>query len=113
MDGSIFEELQEELMLDLTLEFASEKSFDNIAMTQKIKNAIREVKNARKYPSHYTETQIKDDMQNFYSNIRNIALYDYNKIGAEGQSSHSENSVSRAYHDRERFFSGVIPIAKI
>ena len=113
MDGNIFEGLQEELISDLTLEFSSEKSFDYVAMTQKVKSAIREVKNARKYPSHYTEEQIIDDIQGFYSNIRNIALYDYNKIGAEGQNSHSENNISRSYFEREKLFAGVIPIAKI
>lgn len=104
--------MQDELFADLSLEFSGESTFDENKLRAKIISAIREVKNARKYPRNYTTEQIENDLQNYYSNIRNIALYDYNKIGAEGESSHNENGVSRAYTERERLFAGIIPLAK-
>ena len=112
MDNAISVGLQEELIADLTLELSVEPTFNAMALTQKVINAIREVKIARKYPSYYTEAQIKNDLYGFYSNIRNIALYDYNKIGGEFETTHSENSVSRTWDKRNDLFCGVIPISK-
>ena len=112
MDGAMSVGLQEELIADLTLELSDEPTFNAKALTQKIVNAIREVKIARKYPDYYTEEQIANDLYSLYSNIRNIALFDYNKIGAEFETTHSENSVSRTWESRNNLFCGVIPISK-
>ena len=103
--------LAEEITLELSVELASEPSFKQNVLEQKVTGAMREVKSARRYPSHYTATMISEDLKNYYSNIRNIALYDYNQMGAEFQRSHGENSVNRAYTDRNLLFRGVIPIA--
>lgn len=78
----------------------------------KVKNAVREVRNARKYPESYTEDMIAEDLERHYSNIREIALFDYNTIGAEFQTNSSENSVSRTWIDRDKLFDGVYPLAK-
>lgn len=113
MDEQMEVSLQDELIADLTVELENEPTFDLSKLTQKVINAIREVKKARKYPSNYTEDMINKDIYNFYSNIRNIALYDYNQIGIEFQTSSSENGVSRSYMDRDKLFSGIIPLAKL
>ena len=55
---------------------------------------------------------IDEDMAQFYSTIRDVALYDYNTVGAEFQTSHNENSVSRAWVDRDKLFNRVIPLAR-
>lgn len=102
----------EELLVDLAFELDGEPTYDENKLRAKISSAIREVKKARKYPKHYTDEQIDDDLQNYYSNVRNIALYDYNKMGAEGEETHNENGVSRTYIDREKLFAGIIPLAK-
>lgn len=112
MDESMGVGLQEELLADLTAELESESTFDSNKLLQKVVGAIREVKRARKYPSYYTETQIRLDLYEFYSNIRNIALYDYNTIGAEFEQSHSENSVNRNWTDRNKLFYGILPLAR-
>lgn len=105
--------LIEEIVADLTLELGSEETFNADALTQKVKSAIREVRNARKYPISYTDEQILADMGRYYSNIRNIALFDYNQRGAEFEISHNENSVSRTWNDRDKLFGGIIPLARI
>lgn len=112
MDEGMSVGLQEELVADLTTELSGEPTFDSSILSQKIVNAIREVKRARKYPTYYTDEQINVDLYEYYSNIRNIALYDYNQIGSEGESSHSENGISRAYVDRDRLFNGVLPLSR-
>ena len=112
MDEAMSVGLQEELIDDLTLELSSEPTFSADILKQKVVGAIREVKTARKYPSTYTTEQINNDLYSYYSNIRNLALYDYNMIGVEGQSSSSENGISRAYVDRDKMFKGVISLAR-
>lgn len=113
MDEAIGLTLRDEIIADLTLELGAEPTFNADALRQKVINAIREVKKARKYPAYYTDGQIKIDLYGYYSNIRNIALYDYNKMGAEFELSHNENSVSRSFVDRHTLFSGVVPICRL
>lgn len=105
--------LELDLLEDLTEELSeTDPNFRQALIKPKIKNAIREVKRARNYPMYYTEGMIADDLQNFYTNIRALALYDYNLIGGEFEESHSENSVSRSWKDRDKLFAGVIPLSR-
>ena len=113
MDESIGLTMQDELIADLTAELGTEPTFNADALKQKVISAIREVKTTRKYPSYYTEEQISRDLYEFYSNARNIALYDYNKMGGEFEQSHNENSVNRSFVDRSSLFGGVIPLCKL
>lgn len=111
MDELISVGLQEELISDISAELESEPTFNESILRSKVINAIRDVKRARRYPSSYTDEKIQSDLYNYYSNIRSIAVYDYNMIGAEGEQSHSENSISRSYIDRNKLFSGIVSIA--
>ena len=111
IDSGMSVGLEEEILADLTAELSIDKTFNATLLLSKVKNALREVKRARHYPSYYTEDQIKSDMYNFFSNIRNIALYDYNQIGAEFQQTSSENSTSRSWTDRDKLFAGIIPLS--
>lgn len=105
--------LENELLEDLSSELeASDPKFNQKLLVPKLRNAMREVRRARRYPKHYTESQIAEDMGDYYSNIRSIALYDYNLIGAEGQSSSGENGTTRSYIDRDKLFSGIIPLSR-
>ena len=98
---------------ELTIELKNEVDFDAALLALKVNNAYREVKAARHYPKTYSETSIKEDMNDYYSNVKNIALYDYTKIGAEGQTSYSADGEKIDYIAREKLFAGVIPIARV
>lgn len=105
--------LEYELLEDLAEELsATDPKFKPELIKPKIKNAIREVRKARNYPNYYAESTILEDLQNFYTNIRALALYDYNLIGGEGNASRSENGVSITLVDRKSYFSGVIPLSR-
>lgn len=99
------------LLTEFTKAFANDDTFDSSAMKDKIESALNEVQETRRYPSYYTKEQIVKDLNKYSSTIKNVALYDYNQIGAEFQESHNENSVSRSWKKREELFSSVIPIA--
>lgn len=113
IDNEMNMTLQSELFADLSLEFENEPSFNPTALERKILAAIREVVRVRNYPSSYSDERINKDLYMYYSNIRNIALYDYNVIGAEWQSSMNENGINRSYVDRNKLFKGIIPIARV
>lgn len=108
-----YETMEEELLDDLTAELEiTDENFNAALLASKIKTAIRDVKRARRYPSYYTSEQIESDCYNFYTNVRMIALNDYNKAGIESETSHNENSVSAGFVDRDKLFAGIIPLAK-
>lgn len=101
------ESLFYEILEDLTTELDLLEDSDIAILTSKIKNAYREVKRARNYPASFTKAAIAKDMENYYSNIRDLALYDFNQIGVEGQVSHNENSTSRTWKSRRECLDGV------
>lgn len=73
----------------------------------KVKNAISEIKLRRSYPSSFTDDDISSDLESLRSNIYALALYDYNQIGAEGQTAHSSNGTSRTWKSRDECLNGV------
>lgn len=105
-------ELYEMIFEDLKSELSNRPTFDENSLSLKLKQAMREVKSARKYPLYYTKEQIDTDMEAFYSQIRDIALYDYNKRGADFQNSHDENDTDREWVDRDSLFAGILPLSR-
>lgn len=102
----------ENIIEELTTELQNEVDFNVDILRLKVNNAYREVKQARNYPSSYTDSMKEADMENFYTNIKAIALYDYNKVGAEGQTQYSADGESIHYVDRNKMFAGILPIAR-
>lgn len=114
MNAEIYAELQEEIVGELTDELRGDPAFDTGILYSKVKTAIREVIMKRNYSAtSYNDKQIADDLYNYYSVIKNVSLYDYNQIGAEGEQSHSENSVSRTWVNRDDLFKGVHAFVKV
>ena len=104
--------MQTEIISELTVELQNETDFNADLLKAKVKNAIREVQTARNYPSTYTEAQIEKDTVRYFSQIKSIALFDYNQIGAEGQTQYSADGESIHYVDRNKLFYGVRPLAR-
>lgn len=105
-------EMVQEVIDDLTGELEpSDDQFNATLLTLKVISAYRDVRAARRYPSYYTESERETDMEQFYSVVRSIALYDYNVIGMEWQKINKENQVSREFVDRSSLFAGVIPLS--
>lgn len=107
------EDIKSEVITELTAELSTDESFKPSLLASKVNNAMREVKTARRYPSDYTEEMIAEDMERYISNIFNIALYDYNRAGVEETASYVANGENRSYIERERLFSGIIPLGGV
>lgn len=61
----------------------------------------------------YPYTDLPDELEARYLDLQvRIAVYLYNKLGAEGQTAHSENGISRTYESAdipESLMRGVTP----
>lgn len=110
----MYEALQTEIVDELTTELQNEEGFSEELLTAKVKSAIREVAAARNYPSTYSEAVKEADLSdNYYTQIKALAMYDYSKIGAEGQDNYSADGEVIKYSNRDKLFDGVLPIAQI
>ena len=109
----MFESLQAEIIEDLKIELKNEEGFSLELLTAKVKSAIREVASARKYPQSYNDRMKEQDLDDYYTQIKALAMYDYSKIGAEGQDNYSADGENIVYADRSALFDGVLPIAVV
>ena len=111
----------DEMRTEITEELRAELSEDGEALdavavnllTSKVKSALREVKARRRYPSSYTTAMMESDMEQYYDNVKTLALYDYVHVGWEGQVASNESGISRSWEKRSSCLNGVIPLAVI
>ena len=99
----------------LAAELQNEDGYNADLLASKVEIAIRDVMGRREYGnSNYTDKKILEELSGrYFSTITNLARYDYNQSGAEGQKNHSENSVSRTWYDRNKMLSDVHAFVKI
>lgn len=114
LDAGMVVGLQDELISELTIELQNEPDFSADMLAIKVRNAIRDVKLRRNYEATtYDDDKIEKDLYKYYSVIKAVALYDYNLIGAEGETYHSENGVNRTYADRDKLMSSVCAFVQV
>lgn len=77
-----------------------------------INRAIRKVC-MKRYPFGYTDEQKDAAMKRYHVTIFEAAVYYWAKQGADGESSHSENSISRAYESEDSIFFDITPMVKV
>lgn len=110
--NEMLDEIFENLKVEINADDSQSDKVNEPLLRLKVEGAYRDVKRARNYPSHYAEGRVENDMLNYYSNIESVARYDYNKIGAEGQSTYSADGTSIQYLSRDSLFRGVYPISR-
>lgn len=112
IDTTAFEtELNTDLNAELT---ASGNTPLTDVVAIKVKAVVRELLSIRNYElSGMTDDEVQADLNRFYTNCLNVARYDYNQLGAEGEETHNENGISRKYTDRQKLWAGVVPFAKV
>lgn len=112
VDTTAFEtELNTDLAAEIT---GSGATVLTDVLAVKVKAVVRELLNIRNYEqSGMTDAEIETDINRYYTQCMNVARYDYNQLGAEGEDSHSENGISRKYIERGKLWSGAVPFAKV
>lgn len=96
---------------NLVIDIEPKRESDYAALAIKVSNAEKEIRRVRRYPSTYTDDQITEDMWNYYTNLYDLAMYDFNQRGAEGQSTVNENGEYRTWVDRKKLLNGVHSMA--
>ena len=104
--NNLVQSVYDELVIDIA---PKEAGLD--ALLIKTNNAYREVKHTRNYPAAAEDTFVETDMGQFFKVIYDLAMYDYNMRGAEGQSRISENGEERTFVKRETLLKPVLPFA--
>lgn len=77
-----------------------------------INRAIRKVC-LKRYPFGYTDEQKEAAVKRYQGMIFEATVYYWAKQGVDGESSHSENSISRAYDSEDSIFFDILPMAKV
>lgn len=116
MDESMEISLQDEIIAELKAELENEADFSDAILKNKVVSAIRAFKTARGYsnnPEYYNiDSRIEKDLyDNYYDDIKELALYRYNKIGVEGQETHNEGGTNRTFIDEKKYFANVVKIS--
>ena len=107
------EELVTELLDELTIELGVTKESDVAILEVKLKNAIREVISAVGFRPSHDEAFRMNEIRNYIGNIKDLAMYDYSIVGAEGNTSYEENGIGRSWKKRTDCFNGIVRYADI
>jgi len=98
----------------LKLEMSKEPTYDADVVASKVSAVVRELLQRRRYKkAGMLDWAVQDDIENYYTQVLNVARYDFNTIGAEGEDRHTENGVDRTFTECGRLWAGVVPIGMV
>ena len=86
---------------------------DEVILREFVRKAISDCRERRSYPSSYTDEMVSADLANYSDTALEVVIYDWNKQGAEGESSHNENSTYRSFESRRSIVRQIKPITKV
>lgn len=96
------------------LEMHNEPTFDEDIVASKVSAVVRELIQRRRYRrAGMSEEAILEDLEDYYTQALNVARFDFNTIGAEGEERHTENGIDRTFSERGKLWAGVVPIGKV
>lgn len=93
------------------------ESFNDEFLLLLTDSLIDEYKSKRNYPDYFTDERVESDVIKYFNQKKNyfsmkVLPATIGKIGAEGQSSHSENGISRTW-ETDSWFSDVVPYCEV
>ena len=98
----------------LALEMSSDPTYDASVVASKVSAVVKELIQRRRYNvTRMSDTAIQADLENYFAQALNVSRYDYNTIGAEGEDRHTENGIDRTFTERNKMWSGVVPIGRV
>lgn len=86
---------------------------DAMILREMVRKAVADCRERRSYPKAYTDEMVSEDLANYSDTALEVVIYDWNKQGAEGESSHNENSTYRSYESRRSIVRQIKPITKV
>lgn len=108
-------ELQQKIIEELKVELCSEPTFKEEILEVKVSDSYRKIRAIKGYDKiGMSDEDIDDDLnKNHYQDIKDLAKYRYALLGADFQTNHTENGVSRTWRNESNILSGIIPYAHI
>ena len=107
-------EMIEEITSDLWAKLNSEPNLTEGIVQSEVSAVVRELRMKRNYiATSMSESDIEADVGNYYSTIRKVAESRIVKLGAEGESQHTENGINRTYVSEDELWKGVHAFVKV
>ena len=108
-------ELIEDIIAELTIELQNQPTFSADILEIKVKDAYRKVRSRKCYENtSYNEDAINDDLsKRHYQDIKDMAMYNFAKIGANFEISHGENSISRTWRTEDEILGNIVAFVGI
>lgn len=102
-------EFLNEIIAELTVELQSQPTFNADILAIKVKDAYRKVRSRKCYENtSFSEEKIDEDLCNkHYQDIKDVAKYNFVTMGADFETSHSENSVSRSWKTEDEVLGNI------
>ena len=98
----------------LALEMSGDPTYNADVVASKVSAVVKELMQRRRYKtSGMSDYDVEEDLENYYSQALNVARYDFNTIGAEGEDRHTENGIDRTFTERGKLWAGVVPISRV
>lgn len=98
----------------LALEMSGEPTYNADVVASKVSAVVKELIQRRRYKkAGMADYAIEEDLEDYYTQALNVARYDFNTIGAEGEERHTENGVDRTFTERGKLWAGVVPISRV
>lgn len=103
------EALENEIITELTTELQGQPTFNADVLAIKVKDAYRKVRSRKCYENtSFSEEKIDEDLYNkHYQDIKDVAKYNFATMGADFETSHSENSVSRSWRTEDEVLGNI------
>ena len=67
----------------------------------------------KRFPFGYSDEDKETAIGDYKDIVLQCAMRDFARVGAEGESSHEENGISRDYVTDDELFSNIIPMCKV
>jgi hypothetical protein len=104
--------VEADILVDVSTYLGDEVSIqDNPVLLILINRAIRKVCSKR-YPYGYTDVEKEMAVSKYRDVVFDAVIFYWAKQGSEGQSSHSENGISRGYQSEDDLYFDVVPMVK-
>ena len=98
----------------LALEVSQDPTYNADVVASKVSAVVKELIQRRRYKkSGMADWAIEEDLDDYFTQALNVARYDFNTIGAEGEDRHTENGIDRTFTERGRLWAGVVPISRV
>ena len=91
-------------------------TFDNsedLLLQQFIDEAVSDVITYRHYPPNWEQEDIENDLKRFNHIVLKLAMFDYNKQGAEFELQNSENGDTRHFVTRQSILNDITPFVTV